>query len=99
MAGEGLLRHGARGAATAASLREAGMAYRRGQEIAGCDSMSRTKGNGPDATNDQPAKTLTKCTADFIARCGILAGQNPWAFVLVVVVALQAASLVLGVLK
>lgn len=29
--------------------------------------MSAEKGNGPDATNDQPAKTLTKSTTDFIA--------------------------------
>ena len=30
--------------------------------------MAATKGNGPDAANDQPAKTLTKHTTDFIAR-------------------------------
>lgn len=27
--------------------------------------MSAAKGNGPDAANDRPAKTLTKHTADF----------------------------------
>jgi hypothetical protein len=61
--------------------------------------MAASKRNGPDATNDQPAKTLTKHTADFIARCGILAGQNPWVVVLAVVAVLEAGSLVLGALQ
>lgn len=31
--------------------------------------MAAPKSNGPDASNDQPAKTLTKNTVGFIARC------------------------------
>jgi hypothetical protein len=60
--------------------------------------MSAPKGNGLDALHDQPAKTLTKHTVDFIARCGILAGQNPWVIVVGVVAVLEAARLVVGVL-
>jgi phage regulator Rha-like protein len=41
------------------------MAYRRGKEAAGGGSMSAQREDGPDATHDQPAKTLTKRTADF----------------------------------
>jgi hypothetical protein len=33
--------------------------------------MDATKGNGLDAANDQPAKTLTKRTTDFIAYCTV----------------------------
>jgi hypothetical protein len=57
--------------------------------------MSRTKGNGLDAAHDQPAKTLTKRIVDFIARCDSLANKNPWIFLLILVSAIQAVSLVL----
>jgi hypothetical protein len=60
--------------------------------------MSAPREDGLDAANDQPVKTLTKHTADFIARCGILAGQNPWVIFLAVVVVLEAGSRVLEVL-
>jgi hypothetical protein len=38
--------------------------------------MDATKGNGLDAANDQPAKTLTKHTADFI-RATLSSGTFP----------------------
>jgi hypothetical protein len=60
--------------------------------------MAAPKRNGPEALHNRPAKTLTKHAADFIARCGILAGQNPWVIVVGVVAVLEAARLVLGVL-
>jgi hypothetical protein len=61
--------------------------------------MSAPKGNGPDATNDQPAKKLTKRTFDFIARCDSLAGKHPWIFFLILVAVLKAGSLVMGALQ
>jgi hypothetical protein len=61
--------------------------------------MSAPREDGPDATNDQPAKTLTKHTFDFIARCDSLAGKYPWIFFLILVAVLKAGSLVMGVLK
>jgi hypothetical protein len=61
--------------------------------------MSAPREDGLDAANDQPAKILTKHTAYFIARCGILAGQNPWVIFLAVIVVLEVGSLVLGVLQ
>jgi hypothetical protein len=36
--------------------------------------MSAPQGNGLDAINDQPAKTLTKHATDFIARCKLFTG-------------------------
>ena len=35
--------------------------------------MSAAKGNGPDAPHDQPAKTFTKNTTDFIATAETIA--------------------------
>jgi hypothetical protein len=77
------------------------MAYRRGKEAAGGGSMNAPREDGPDATHDQPAKTLTKPTTDFIARYDFRASNNPWVFMALLVVALNAGSLVLvlGVLK
>ena len=40
------------------------------------------KGNGLDAANDQPAKTFTKSTADFIALCAMLVLTDPRLFTL-----------------
>jgi hypothetical protein len=61
--------------------------------------MSAPRENGPDATNDQPAKNLRKSTFDFIVRCDSLAGAYPWVIVLAVIAVPEAGSLVLGVLK
>ena len=58
------------------------MAYRWGKEAAGGGSMSRItrtnapKGNGLDATNDQPAKTLTIFKADS-TQAALLNGTYP----------------------
>jgi hypothetical protein len=61
--------------------------------------MAAPRENGPVAPHDQPAKTLTKHTFDFIARCDSLAGKHPWIFFLILVAVLKAGSLVMGVLK
>ncbi len=62
--------------------------------------MNPTKCNGPDAPHDRPAKTLTKYTADFIARAASFAMADSGYLVLCLVVALQAALLALvGVLQ
>ena len=51
--------------------------------------MAAKKSNGLGAAHDQPAKTLTKRTADFIALCAVLVFTGPrlfalaWAFGLV----------------
>lgn len=45
--------------------------------------MSATKGNGLDAANDQPAKTLIKRTTDFIALCGATVMNDARLFVLI----------------
>lgn len=62
--------------------------------------MDATKGNGLDAANDQPAKTLTKYVTDFIACITRFADADAGLTVVIAVVALQAALLVLmGVLQ
>lgn len=53
--------------------------------------MSAPQGNGLDAINDQPAKTLTKYATDFIARCTIIASADAGLYVAFVLVLLQAA--------
>jgi hypothetical protein len=58
--------------------------------------MGAPIGDGLDAANDQPAKTLTKNTTDFIARCMVAASNDAGLCVLVVVVAFQVVSLVLS---
>jgi hypothetical protein len=60
--------------------------------------MNRRKGNGLDAANDQPVKTL-KHTADFIARVASFATADSGYLALCAVVLLQAALLALGVLQ
>ena len=81
------------------------MAYRWCKEVAGGDSMSRvtrttaTKGNGLDATNDQPAKTLTKSTTDFIALCKILVLTDPRLFTLAWAVGLVGLLAAMGVFQ
>ncbi len=61
--------------------------------------MSATKGNGLDAANDQPAKTLTKHTVDFIARAASLATADSGYLVLCVVVLTQAVLIAMGCLS
>ena len=64
--------------------------------------MSATSGDGLDAANDQPAKTLKKRTIDFIARCRVTASNDAVMYVLAVVLPTQGvlmALVVLGVLK
>jgi hypothetical protein len=60
--------------------------------------MAAAKGDGLDAANDQPAKTFTKNTTDFIARCMVAASNDAGLCVLVAVVAIQAVLMALGVL-
>lgn len=58
------------------------------------------KGDGLDAANDQPAKTFTKHTTDFIACTTRLAIADAGLTVAFALAALQAALLVLlGVLQ
>lgn len=58
--------------------------------------MNPTKGNGLDAANDQPAKTLSKHTADFIARAASFAIADAGYLVLCVVVLIQAVFMALA---
>lgn len=58
--------------------------------------MDATKGNGLDAANIQPAKTLTKYAADFIAWSGIFASRLD---VVTVLLILQFVAIVAGVLS
>jgi len=60
--------------------------------------MNPTKGNGPDAPHDRPAKTLSKFTADSIARAARFASAEPGHLALFAALVLQAALLV-GVLQ
>lgn len=60
--------------------------------------MAAPKGNGLDAANDQPAKTLTKHTADFIARAARYASVNAEFNILFLVLALQFVLIVWGAL-
>ena len=55
-----------------------------------------TKGDGLDAANDQPAKTLTKYTTDFIAAASRYATVNGGFNILFVVLALQFVAIVWG---
>ena len=41
------------------------------------------KGNGLDAAHDQPAKTFTKHTTDFIALCAATVWNDPRLFALI----------------
>ena len=56
--------------------------------------MSAPQGNGLDAINDQPAKTLTKHATDFIARRTFIASADAGLCVAFAVVLLQAALMV-----
>ena len=54
-----------------------------------------TKGNGLDAANDQPAKTLTKRTADFVAKLAPLVALDAallGGWVLLLTVAIRAVE-------
>jgi hypothetical protein len=60
--------------------------------------MAATKGDGLDAARNQPAKTFTKSTTDFIALCIALV-LNDYCLVTVVwVVCLQALFMAMGAL-
>lgn len=62
--------------------------------------MNPTKGNGPEAARNQPAKTFTKYTADFTARAARFATADSCYLLLCVVVLAQAALMfVWGVLQ
>ena len=54
------------------------------------------KGNGLDAANDQPAKTLTKRTTDFIALCAMLVFTDARLFTLAWVVGLVGLLAAMG---
>lgn len=71
------------------------MAYRWRKEVAGGGVMDATSGDGRNAGHAAPAKTLTKRTTDFIARCMVVASNDAGLCVLVAVVAIQAVLLVL----
>ena len=58
-----------------------------------------TKGDGLDAPHDQPAKTFTKHTADFIARAVRYAAVNSGFNILFLVLALQFVVIFLGALE
>lgn len=59
-----------------------------------------TKGDGPEAPRNRPAKTFTKHTTDFIARAASFAIADAGYLVLCVVVLVQAALMALaGVLQ
>ena len=60
--------------------------------------MAAKKGNGLDAAHDQPAKTLTKHTADFIAAAARYATVNGGFNILFLVLVLQFVAIVLGAL-
>jgi len=61
--------------------------------------MNPTKGNGPTAPHDRPAKTFTKFAADFIAAAARYATGNNRLSILFVVLALQFVLIVWGVLQ
>jgi hypothetical protein len=61
--------------------------------------MNAPNGNGLDTANDQPAKTLTKHTADFIARAGCYATVNGGVNIHFLVLTLQLVQIVWGVLQ
>ena len=57
--------------------------------------MSAKSGDGRNAGHDAPAKTPTKNTIHFIARCMAVASNDAGLCVLVAVVALQAVLMAL----
>ena len=57
------------------------------------------KGNGLDAANDQPAKTFTKSTTDFIALCAMLVVTDARLFTLAWVVGLVGLLAAIGAFK
>ena len=61
--------------------------------------MAAKKGNGLDAAHDQPAKTLTKRTADFIALCAVLVFTDPRLFALAWAFGLVGLLAAMGVLS
>ena len=67
------------------------------------DSMSRKtypqNGDGLDAANDQPAKTLTKSTTDVIALCAMLVLTDPRLFTLAWAVGLVGLLAGMGVFQ
>jgi hypothetical protein len=56
------------------------------------------KGDGLDAANDQPVKTITKHTADFIAAIARYATVNGGFNILFLALALQFVAIVWGAL-
>jgi len=56
------------------------------------------KGNGLTTPHSQPAKTLTKYTADFIARAARFASVNAEFNILFLVLTLQFVAIVWGTL-
>lgn|GEM_PF-2891617 len=60
--------------------------------------VNLTKGNGLDAPHDQPAKTITKHAADFIASAARYATVNGGFNILFLVLALQFVAIFWGVL-
>lgn len=77
-------------------MRKTGLAYRWRKEVAGgAVTMNPTKGNGPEAARNRPAKTLTKYTANFTARAASFATADSGYLVLCVVVVVQVVLLAL----
>jgi len=60
--------------------------------------LSAPKGNGPDAANDQPAKTITKNAADFIALVASHATAKNGLNILFVALVLQFVAMAWGIL-
>ena len=58
--------------------------------------MSATKGGGLDAPHDQPAKTLTKLTANFIAAAAHYAIVNDGFNILFLTLVLQFLAIAWG---
>ena len=61
--------------------------------------MAARRGDGLTTPHSQPAKTLTKRTTDFIARCGVTAMNDAGLYLLTFAIATQGVLLVLEVLK
>jgi hypothetical protein len=59
-------------------------------------NASPKNGDGLDAPHDQPAKTLTKRTTDFIALCTAMVLNDYRLVLLVWVIAVQAFLMALG---
>jgi len=60
--------------------------------------MAATKGNGPDAPHDRPAKTLTKNASDFIAAAARYATANGGFNIFFMELAFQFVAIVWGVM-